>query len=36
MFKRYGWILAPAGVNWRSLDNCAARRNEPVETLALR
>src|SRR6185436_3035193 len=35
-FQRGGGIIAPAGVNWRSLNDCAAWRDEPVETLALR
>ncbi len=36
MFQRCGWIAAPAGVNWRSLNDCAARCDEPVKTLTLR
>jgi hypothetical protein len=35
MLKRCGRVVAPASMNWRSLNNCAARSNEPVKTLAL-
>jgi hypothetical protein len=36
VFEGGGRVAASAGMNWRSLNDCAAWRNEPVKTLALR
>jgi hypothetical protein len=36
MIECGGGVGAPAGVNRRGLNYCAARSDEPVETLALR
>jgi len=36
MLKHSGWIRAPTSVHRRSLNNSAARRNEPVEAFPLR
>ncbi len=35
MFEGGGGVATTAGVNWGSLDDCAARSDEPVKTLAL-
>ena len=36
MVEGGGGVAATAGVDWRGLDDCAARSDEPVKTLALR
>ena len=35
MFEHGGWVVAQAGVHGRGLDDRAARRDQPVEALAL-